>query len=264
MKTLKYYSILWGAYMKVGLLTMIQYPADTIIWIISMLIREASGFIAVTTLVYLVGGLGNWSFYEVCLLFSMSAIIEAIGQTFFDCVWSIDHAIQKGDMDVFLIRPASPFIQLLGQVIHFQALLSMLVYFFIFIWASLHIGIKFQVREILMVIEYVICGTIINSGIYTIFNCLNFWIIQGDDIAILVQTCREFTKYPLHIFPQFINVFFTYLLPLGFVAYYPALYLLNKTTIPINILLPVVAAFVSIIGSTLWRRGIKGYNSTGT
>jgi len=201
--------------MRVGLLTTMQYPADTIIWIISMLIREAAGFIAILTLIQIAGDLGDWNFYEICILFSMSAIIEAIGQTFFDCVWSIDRVIQRGDMDVFLIRPASPFIQLLGQVIHFQALLSMLIYILIFIWAASNIGIVFQVREIQILIEYIICGTIINSGIYTIFNCLNFWIVQGDDIAVLVQTCREFTKYPLSIFPKLIISFFTYLLPLG-------------------------------------------------
>lgn len=264
MKRLKYYYVLWCAYMRVGLLTMMQYPADTIIWIVSMLIREASGFIAIITLVQITGDLGNWSFYEICLLFSMSAIIEAIGQAFFDCVWSIDRAVQRGDIDVYLIRPASPFIQLLGQVMHFQALLSMLIYVLIFLWAAFNTGINFHVREILMMIEYIICGTIINSGIYTIFNCLNFWIVQGDDIAVLVQTCREFTKYPLHIFPNFIKGFFTYLLPLGFVAYYPALYLLNKTTIPVQILLPAVASLVFALGSILWRMGIKGYNSTGT
>ena len=31
-------------------------------------------------------------------------------------------------MDTFLVRPASPFIQMLGQVMHFQAILSMAVY----------------------------------------------------------------------------------------------------------------------------------------
>ncbi|WP_442913590.1 ABC-2 family transporter protein [Lacrimispora sp.] len=52
--------------------------------------------------------------------------------------------------------------------------------------------------------------------------------------------------------------------PLGFVAYYPALCLLNKATIPIRIQLPAIASCILIIGSMLWRKGIKRYNSTGT
>ena len=119
----------------------------------------------------------------------------------FDNVWSIDKMIRRGEMDVFLIRPASPFVQMLGQIMHFQAVLSMVVYVGILAWSIHGIGLSVGVREIVLLVEYVIFGTVINSGIYTIFNSLNFWIVQGDDIAVLVQTCREFVKYPLQVFP---------------------------------------------------------------
>lgn len=250
--------------MRIGFLCMTQYPADTMIWFISMVIREACGFIGIVALASVGGGLGTWSMYEICLLFSMCAVIEAIGQAFFDSVWAIDKMIRRGELDVFLIRPASPFIQVLGQVMHFQAILSMGVYVGIFTWAAHGIGLHIGGREIVLLIEYVICGTVINSGIYTIFNSLNFWIVQGDDIAVLVQTCREFVKYPLQVFPAAIQGFFTYILPLGFVAYYPVLGLLGKTRMPVMVLLPCVAALVAVIASVIWHMGIKGYNSTGT
>ena len=256
----KYYAKLWLCYMRIGLLCMTQYPADT------------CGFIGILAVASVTGGLGTWGFYEICLLFSMCAVIEAIGQAFFDNVWSIDKMIRWGGMDVFLIRPASTFVQMLGQVVHFQAVLSMVVYVGILVWSIHGIGLSMGVREIVLLIEYVICGTIINSGIYTIFNCLNFWIVQGDDIAVLVQTCREFVKYPLQVFPAAIlqvfpaaiQGFFTYILPLGFVAYYPVLGLLGRTDMPVMILLPCVAALVAGIASVIWRLGLKGYNSTGT
>lgn len=264
MKTVKYYTLLWKAYMRIGFLTAMQYPADTLIWVFSMLIREASGFIGIITIARAAGGLAEWNLYEICILFAMCAIVESIGQAFFDCIWNIEPAVHKGILDVYLVRPASPFIQLLGQYIHFQAILSMFVYIGVFVWAAYNLNLQIQGREICILIEYIVCGTIINSGIYTIFNCLNFWIVRGEDIAILVQTCREFVKYPLTVFPKLIQGFFTYLLPLGFVAYYPALYLLNKTDLPIGILLPMVALGIGIIATLLWKAGVKGYDSTGT
>lgn len=261
---IRFYAKLWLRYMRIGLLCMTQYPADTVIWLISMVIREACGFIGILAVASVTGGLGNWNFYEICLLFSMCAVIEAMGQAFFDNVWSIDRMIRRGEMDVFLIRPASPFFQMLGQVMHFQAVLSMIIYIGILVWSIRGIGLVMGVREVILLVEYVVCGTIINSGIYTIFNSLNFWIVQGDDIAVLVQTCREFVKYPLQVFPGVIQGFFTYILPLGFVAYYPVLGLLGRTKMPVMILLPAVAALVAVIASVIWRLGLKGYNSTGT
>jgi ABC-2 type transport system permease protein len=234
------------------------------IWFISILIRETSGFMGIMALAGVFGGLGGWNIYEICILFSMCAIVEAVGQTFFDSIWLIERSIRRGDIDTFLVRPASPFVQLLGQSLHLEALLNIFIYIFIFTWAALMDGIVFNVHLIFTIIECIIWGVIINSGIYTIFNCLNFWIIQGEDVAILVQTCREFVKYPLNIFPKFIQTFFTYVLPFGFVGYYPTLYILGKTSIPLGIIMPFVAVFVVPLGMILWRTGIKGYNSTGT
>lgn len=176
---MKYYAKLWLRYMRIGFLCMTQYPADTMIWFISMIIREACGFVGILAVAGVTGHLGDWGIYEICLLFSMCAIIEAIGQAFFDEVWAIDKMIRRGEMDTFLVRPASPFIQMLGQVMHFQAILSMAVYVGILVWSIRGIGLSIGVREIILLIEYTICGTMINSGIYTIFNTLNFWIVQG-------------------------------------------------------------------------------------
>src|SRR5699024_8061214 len=91
---LRYYGRLWKAYMRIGLLTTTQYPADTVIWIISMLLREAAGFVGILAIASVMGSLGAWSFYEICLLFSMCAVIEAISMAFFDNVWSIDSMIR--------------------------------------------------------------------------------------------------------------------------------------------------------------------------
>ena len=71
---------------------------------------EASGFVGILAIVGVTGGMGNWNVYEVCILFSMCAVIEAIGQAFFDNVWGMDHMMRRGELDVFLTRPAPVFL----------------------------------------------------------------------------------------------------------------------------------------------------------
>ena len=45
MKRFVHYLRLWMGYQRRGFLEMTQYPADTVIMVISLLLREASGFI---------------------------------------------------------------------------------------------------------------------------------------------------------------------------------------------------------------------------
>ena len=264
MKRLMYYIRLWNGYQRMGFLEMTQYPADTVILVISLVLREAAGFIGILAIASAVGTMGGWGIYEICLMFSMCAFIESLSQTFFDNVWEINGLVHRGRMDVFLVRPASVFFQLLGDVMHYPALMSMTIYAGVMVFAMVRLEIGFSVGSLLFFGEYLICGIVVNTGIYTIFNSLNFWIVQGEDVAVLVQTCREFAKYPIGAFPGVIRTVFTYVLPFGFVGYYPAAYLTGKAGGWVWAGLPAAAVIVAGAASVVWRIGSRGYNSTGT
>lgn len=264
MNRVVYYLRLWKGYQRRGFLEMTQYPTDTVIMIISLLLREAAGFIGILAIAYAAGGLGGWGVYEICLMFSMCALVESISMTFLDNVWEINRLVHQGRMDVFLVRPAPLFFQVLGDVAHYPALVSMVIYAGTMIFSMAQLGIGFSAGLLLFMAEYLVCGVLVNTGIYTIFNSLNFWIIQGEDVAVLVQTCREFAKYPIGAFPGIIQTVFTYVLPFGFVGYYPAAYLAGKTGNWVLAGLPLSAAAVSLAAAVFWKLGTQAYDSTGT
>ena len=59
MNRVVYYLRLWKGYQRRGFLEMTQYPTDTVIMIISLLLREAAGFIGILAIAYAAGGLGG-------------------------------------------------------------------------------------------------------------------------------------------------------------------------------------------------------------
>lgn len=250
--------------MRIGYLMLIEYKLDSIIMVLSMILREVAGFLGIVAIVQFSGQIDGWNLYEISLLFAMCAIVEAISQTFLDSIWGLASYIRRGAMDIFLVRPANPFFQILGQRFHFTGLISMLVYLVIYGGAIYKLHINLDLGFFLFNLEFLVCATMINSGIYTICNSINFWLIQGNEIANIIQGCREFAKYPLTIFPRWIKGVFTYIIPFGMVGYYPAAYLTGKIDIAINIYILVAALFVDGIAVLIWKLGIKSYNSTGS
>ena len=99
---------------------------------------------------------------------------------------------------------------------------------------------------------------------YLIFNALNFWLVQGNEIADLIQTFREFAKYPINIFPAVFQVLFTVVIPFGFIGYYPAMYLLGKTKMCVPMWLLAVTLLFALASVLIWCCGMKKYDSTGT
>ena len=96
-----------------------------------------------------------------------------------------------------------------------------------------------------------------------IFNCLNFWLVRGESIAIFVQTVRELARYPLNVFSFGVQVLLTAILPFAFVAYYPSMYICQKETLPIPLIVFCTSIIIGFIAINVWKKGLRSYNSTG-
>lgn len=241
-----------------------QYPMTSFLWFISAIVKEATGFLGIILIARTLGGLGGWNLYEICVLFGMAMIPESLGQIFFDSVWNIGGSVQNGGMDKLLIRPIPVLFQFLCSRYFFQGIITFVSGVAIVIFGEMQLGLVFSVEKILFLLEFIVLGTILNSSIYLIFNCLNFWLIQGNEISNLVQTFRQFAKYPLGVFPVVIKFCMTTITPFGFVGYYPALYMIGRGNSMMPFILPLVAGAVAFLGIRIWCAGVRGYNSTGT
>ena len=78
MKKLYYYLVMMKAYMRIGIITFTEYPSDSIIWCVAMFAREAASFFGIFFICKMLGGLGAWTLYEICILFGMASGIIAI------------------------------------------------------------------------------------------------------------------------------------------------------------------------------------------
>lgn len=241
-----------------------QYPMTFFLWFLSAIGKEATGFLGIILIAQTLGGLGGWNLYEICVLFGMAMIPEALGQVFFDSVWNIGSFVKKGNMDTLLIRPVPVLLQMLCNRYFFPGIFMFVSGVAIVIFGEIQLGTAFSIGKILFLLEFIIVGTILNSSVYLIFNSLNFWLVQGEEISNLVQTFRQFAKYPLGVFPVAVKFCMTTITPFGFVGYYPALYMIGKGSRMMPVILPVVAGVAAFIGIRIWCAGIRGYNSTGT
>lgn len=125
------------------------------------------------------------------------------------------------------------------------------------IWSLAKSGVECSISLIAFLIEFLVMGTILNSSLYLIFNALNFWLVQGNEIADLIQTFREFAKYPINIFPAVFQVLFTVVIPFGFIGYYPAMYLLGKTKMCVPMWLLAVTLLFALASVLIWCCGMK-------
>ena len=97
-----------------------------------------------------------------------------------------------------------------------------------------------------------------------------FWTVQAKEATHVVHIrWRRLASYPLDIYRGSVRRFFTFVVPLAFVNYEPALYLLGRPD-PLGLpeacalLSPLAAVFMVVVARFGWQQGMRHYQSTGT
>lgn len=209
----------------------------------------------------------GWTSVEIMFLYLLFLITYTITQVVFRQLRFMDRLIITGQMDLYFVRPI-PVLQSLiftnFNVLELFAQLIPSIFVSPFILTNMHIS--WNMGKILVLAGAITGGTLIQTSLFLFIGVISYFTIRSSNLDRLYFNMRTFLNYPLDIFGNGIKSFFTFVLPMGFINYYPASFILDKTTsekylsflsAPIGILAISVAIFV-------WKKTLKYYESAGS
>ena len=115
-----------------------------------------------------------------------------------------------------------------------------------------------------------VAGAVILGSIFVATNCIAFWFVDGREFANSLTYGSNFsTSYPITIYGPWLRAIFCFAVPSAFVAYFPALALLDRPD-PLGLAdwlryaSPLVAAISVVTAAAIWRSGVRHYQGTGS
>jgi ABC-2 type transport system permease protein len=200
--------------------------------------------------------IGGWSFQEIALLFAMRLCAHAACTIPFGQHAAIDFLVNEGEYDRFLLRPASPFLQLI--TFRFNAgSLGDLVLGLAALGVAIAIGpVEWTPLLVLLLIGAIIAGGLVEAGVEIFLSGLSFRMRATYTLKVTVDnTFSDFGAYPLTIFGQVGGLLLTFLLPLAFIAYLPATAILGRTD---ELVVPAWMAWSSlVVGPLVFLGGVR-------
>ena len=115
-----------------------------------------------------------------------------------------------------------------------------------------------------------ISGTAIFCAIWVIGAAVTFWTVETSEVTnVFTYGGAELVAHPLPIYADWLRRFFTFVIPLAFVSYLPALYILDRSDplgLPdvLQFCSPLVAAAFLLAAREAWGLGVRHYQSTGS
>ncbi len=252
-------------YLSLHLKISLEYKSSFILTIISQALAMLVELFVVISLFYKFKLLDTYNTYEILLGFSTLwlgySLVELFGRGF-------DHfskIIVNGNFDLLLIRPRSLFIQIFGSDICYEKTGRVLISLIIFIYSSIKVMTNITILKILLLVSMVLCCSIIILSVLIVGASFCFYTIQGlEVINIFTNGTRQVGQYPMGIYKKVVRIFFTLVIPITLVNYYPISYLTGETNNLIYLLLPYYSIIIFIISNIIFYIGTKKYTSTGS
>ncbi|MFF9984055.1 ABC transporter permease [Streptomyces erythrochromogenes] len=227
-------------------------------------------FVAIYIMFTHVDVLGGFTLPEVALLYGSCSASLGLADLLLGNTDRIGARVRDGSLDTMLVRPVPLLAQVaadrfalrrLGRIAQGLGLLG---------WALWSLDVDWTAGKVLLVPVMVLAGAAIFAAVMVAGAAFQF--VAGD--AAEVQNSFTYggctmLQYPPTIFATELLRAVTFIVPLAFVNWLPALYVLGRPD-PLGLpgwaafLSPLVAFAVFVPASLAWRAGVRSYRSTGS
>lgn len=249
-----------------------QYRAAFLLDFTGTAVSISLYFVSLALIMERFGDLAGWRLGEVALLFALGETSFGLMDMLFSGFdpGSFGRRIRRGTFDQLLLRPINLTVQVLGDEFLLRRLGRIVQGLAIFAFALSLADIHWTLGKVIY-LPFVVAGQVaFFGGLFITGSTITFWTVESIEVVnIFTYGGNELISYPMHIYPDWLRRFFTYVLPAAFLNYYPALYLLDR---PDPFGLPYVMRFAAPVAGLIvlaaalrfWRFGIRHYQSTGT
>lgn len=246
------------------------YRASFLTTLIGGIAFQGTQLLFIGVLLSKFGAIGGWRLNDVAFLFAIRLAAHAFYVVPFGALLSFDRAIQQGDVDRYLLRPAAVYLQVVTRYAPLMALGDALLGFSALAAFAGPSSVEWDPPKVAYLLGCVVSGGLIEAGVQTFLAGLSFRLRSSESLRILADdTLTRFSGYPLTIFGRRGLAVLTFVFPMAFIAYLPATVLLGRTDeLPfpdwIAVLSPCAGPIVFGIGLTFFNRMTRYYTSPGS
>ncbi len=255
-------------YAKFVLMTIksqMQYKSSFFMSAFGQFLISFTAFLSVYFMYLRFNVVNGYDLSEILLCFSIMLMSFSIAECFFRGFDVFPRLIRSGDLDRILIRPRNIVLQVLTSNIEFTRVGRFLQALIMLAYAVPSSGVTWTYDKVITLIFMLIGGIIVFASTFMLYAGVSFFTIDGIEFMnIFTDGVREFGRYPLGIYGDYVLKIFTFVVPVSLFQYYPLLYLIGDSNNILFMFLPLFTVLFTIPCYLLFRFGLSKYKSTGS
>ncbi len=253
-------AVFWS-YLKVGIANELQYRVNFFIQVLQSLIGLGVGLISLALVFTYTSELGGWTRPELLIVMGIYILMGGVITTFIQP--NMDHLlqdIQNGTLDFALTKPVDSQVIISLRDMHFWSLTDVIVGVVVVGVGIAQLQQGLGAWQAFGFVIALILGGILIYCFWLIVTSIAFWVIRLGDFFLVFQAIYAAGRWPVGIYPDWLRLGLTFLVPVAFAITIPAEALTGRLTG--LTLLGALAMTILFAGLTrlIWTQAIRHYS----
>ena len=262
---------LYVRYLGISVRSQMQYRASFLMLAGAQVAIMCAEFVGIWALFQRFGSLRGWCLAEIALFYGLINVAFAIAEGAGRGFDAFSGMVKSGEFDRVLLRPRSAALQIAGQELQLMHVGRFAQAMVVLVWAASVLGVDWTVPRVGLVVFSIAGGACLFYGLFVLQATLAFWTTETLEIMNTVTYGgTETGQYPLSIYRPWFRKFFTFVVPLACVSYFPALAILGRddhlvgSPVWFRWSAPLVGVLFLVVSLEAWKLGVRHYRSTGS
>ncbi|MFB6984737.1 ABC transporter permease [Streptomyces sp. NPDC056304] len=230
----------------------------------------AFDFVTILLMFSHVDALGGYSLPEVALLYGASGTAFGLADLVMGSMDRLGRRVRDGTLDTLLVRPVPVLAQVAADRFALRRLGRITQGALVLGYALVALEVDWTPLRVVMIPLMLLSGAAIYAAVFVAGAAFQFVAQDASQVQnSFTYGGNTLLQYPPSIFAKDLVRGVTFVVPLAFVNWLPALYVLGRDY-PLDLpgwvafLPPVVAGLCGLLAGLAWRTGLRAYRSTGS
>ncbi|MEU4260396.1 ABC transporter permease [Streptomyces sp. NPDC025273] len=260
----------YGLIVAMWLRSTMAYRASFVMTTLGNFMVTAFDFVTIMLMFAHVDALGGYALPEIALLYGASATAFGLSDLLLGSMDRLGRRVRDGTFDTLLVRPVPVLAQVAADRFALRRLGRVTQGLLVFGYALVTLDIAWTPLKVLMLPLMVLSGAAIFGAVFVAGAAFQFFAQDAAEVqSSFTYGGTTLLQYPPSIFAKDLVRGVTFVVPLAFVSWLPALYVLDRDY-PLGLpewaafLPPLVAGLCWVLAGLAWRAGLRAYRSTGS
>jgi ABC-2 type transport system permease protein len=260
----------YGLIVAMWIRSTLAYRASFAMTAFGNLAATGLDFVAILLMFSHVTTLGGFTLPEVAFLYGTSGTAFGLADLVMGSMDRLGRRVRDGTLDTLLVRPAPVLAQVAADRFALRRLGRVTQGLLVLVWSLAQLEVAWTPVKVLMLPLMVVSGAAIFSAVFVAGAAFQFWAQDASEVQnSFTYGGGTLLQYPPTVFGHDLVRGVTFVVPLAFVNWLPALYVLGRPD-PLGLpdwpafAPPVVAVVCSALAGAAWRVGLRSYRSTGS